>query len=213
MSEQEIHYIVHVWPNPSKWLFSAIYANTCYQVRSLLWDKLKSLHDNYNSPWLIEGDFNDVIIAAEKFGEGGRPINNKWADSLTNCINYCNLLDLGFKGSRYIWKNKRKPGYTILERLDRTFANHGWLNLFPNAMIRHLTRTHSDHCPLLITLQPPKPQTQKYFRFEIIWATHPNFNNLVQQSWNPHQNLLDATKSFLDNVTSWNKYSFGNIFI
>lgn len=40
----------------------------------------------------------------------------------------------------------------IRERLDRGVVNDDWLSCFPNVTIRHLPHSHSDHCPLLITM-------------------------------------------------------------
>lgn len=37
----------------------------------------------------------------------------------------------------------------ILERLHRVVANYEWLNLY---LIKHMSRTHSDHCPLQLSL-------------------------------------------------------------
>lgn len=72
---------------------------------------------------------------------------------LFNCLNYCQLIDLGFNGSKYTWRNKRRWDSLIIERLNRIVANVEWLNIYPEAHVTHLPRTHSDHCLLLLTLQ------------------------------------------------------------
>lgn len=79
------------------------------------------------------------------------------------CYNYCHLIDLGFKGRRFIWTNGRHNGANILERIDRVMANYNWLNLFPEAMVTHLPRTHSDHCPIKLELQYRPLPRKKYF--------------------------------------------------
>lgn len=71
------------------------------------------------------------------------------------CINNCQLLDIGYKGSRYTWFNhiiKRRD--LILEQLDRCFANEHWLSYYLNALVTHLPKTHSNHTPLLLKLSP-----------------------------------------------------------
>lgn len=83
---------------------------------------------------------------------GGRPYNISRAHKLLNCINYCNLLDLGFKGSRYTWSNHRFREGLILERLDRYCPNKEWLFHYENVGVTHLPRTHSDHSPILLNL-------------------------------------------------------------
>lgn len=62
--------------------------------------------------------------------------------------------DLGFLGSKFTWSNLCRNNKTIRERLDRFAANSEWLELFPESFVRHLPRTHSDHCLLLLTLTP-----------------------------------------------------------
>lgn len=62
--------------------------------------------DTYNGPWIVGGDFNDILSSIEKFG--GCPINNTRADLLLNYFNYCNLIELGYRCSKYTWTNKRR---------------------------------------------------------------------------------------------------------
>jgi hypothetical protein len=38
----------------------------------------------------------------------------------------CSLGDLGFKGSKFTWANKRDPSNFIKERLDQALATDGW---------------------------------------------------------------------------------------
>lgn len=94
--------------------------------------------------------FNEVLNGAEKFG--GNTISNSRVNLFRDCINNNNLTDLGFKGSKYTWTNKkyRNMWALILERLDRCLANKSWINSFPDSTVTHLARTHSDHCAILL---------------------------------------------------------------
>lgn len=85
-------------------------------------------------------------------------------------INSCNLIDLGFKGPSSTWTNNREGPSHIRERLDRVLANMQWKLLFPEAMVSHLPRTHSDHCPLLVDVAGlPIPQRDlRPFRMELV---------------------------------------------
>ncbi|KAL7185376.1 hypothetical protein ACSBR2_027337 [Camellia fascicularis] len=71
-TEQEIHAWIKVPSNPSPWLFSAIYASPHYNQRCILWDNLMLLSNTHSSPWLMLGDFNEILTSADKFG--GRAI-------------------------------------------------------------------------------------------------------------------------------------------
>lgn len=158
MSTQEIHHMVHVWPNPTKWLF-LIYASNSATSHATLWNNLKCIQNYYTGPWFVGGDFNEVLRATEEYC--GNLISNRRADAFANCINYCKLIDLGFKDSCYMWTNTRRYGYTILERLDCLLTNYYWINLFPEVVVQYLPRTHSDHCPLLVSLQPNRTPKNK----------------------------------------------------
>ncbi|XP_059294669.1 uncharacterized protein LOC132047674 [Lycium ferocissimum] len=77
----------------SSWLFSAIYASNALSNRMDLWDNLVNIAKNYNGKWFIGGDFNEVLQARDK--SGGNGINNKRVNLFWNCLNQCNLVDLG----------------------------------------------------------------------------------------------------------------------
>ncbi|XP_070010645.1 uncharacterized protein [Nicotiana sylvestris] len=209
--DQELHTMIKVLPNQKPWFFSALYASTTVNNRNIMWNNLEKLHETYVGPWLVGGDFNDVLMSDDKWG--GRPINNTRASKIWNCINKCKLLDLGFKGCKYTWSNCRKRSTgLIMERLDRCFVNDEWLSIYPNAIVNHLPKTYSDHNPLLIRLSPSfKSNTSKPFRLETMWFSHLTFINIVDKCWS-NKHLLEAVNYFEHEVTRWNNEVFGNIF-
>lgn len=108
--------------------------------------------------------------------------------------------------------NKRKRGALILERLDRIVANYEWLNFYPEAHVQYLPRIHSNHCPLLLALHKNTPPRNNIFILKIMWLTHQEFPQLVDQIWNNNPHLLEAIENFTTLVKIWKKDSFGNIF-
>ncbi|XP_050259946.1 uncharacterized protein LOC126705028 [Quercus robur] len=64
--EQEIHVIVNSSSRPP-WLLSAIYASPGFAKRWLLWENLESVANLYSMPWVIVGDFNEVLMGEDKF--------------------------------------------------------------------------------------------------------------------------------------------------
>lgn len=121
------------------------------------------------------GDFND-IMKKEKFG--GNRVNFMCMHDFNNVIQNYNLLDLGFTGQKFTWSNCRKNNL-ILERLDHFLANPLWLAKFPQTLVTHLSRTHSDHCPLILSTNPNSRHASKPFRLKSIWSNHPFFDTLV----------------------------------
>ena len=149
-TEQEIHATVKVRSSNLSWLISAIYASPKIAKRRILWNNLKMVSQLHNLPWLMLGDFNEVVSGEDKFG--GNCVNLNRALEFKECLDECNILDLGFAGSKYTWTNCRPITDLILERIDRCFANPIWRTLYADATVTHLPRTWSDHCPVLLEL-------------------------------------------------------------
>lgn len=182
-SNQEIHAMLKVLPNHEPWLFSIVYASTIFNNRLTLWNSLKTIANSYKGSWFLGGDFNDILSQDEKWG--GRVINHARVSPFLSYINHCNLIDLGFKGPKYTWSNLRqRSSGLILEGLDRCFSNNLWLEKYPNTSVTHLPRIYSDHNPLLINFNNiSRRSSQKNFKLETYWFSHPNFGKIVQDNW------------------------------
>ncbi|XP_070048894.1 uncharacterized protein [Nicotiana tomentosiformis] len=74
-----------------------VYAKCDATERIELWDSLYSLASDMSLPWLVGGYFNVIWDEEEKFG--GLPVHMNEVLDFRNCVNTCNLIDLGFKGS------------------------------------------------------------------------------------------------------------------
>ncbi|KAM1758693.1 hypothetical protein ACFX11_007796 [Malus domestica] len=82
-------------------------------------------------PWLIGGDFNELLGTYEKEEGPVRPINQILA--FRRAVSDCHLHDLGFVGTPFTWITIRSGG--INEHLDRALANKRWKNLFNCARV------------------------------------------------------------------------------
>lgn len=211
-TEQEIHVVIKVHNSNSPWLFSGIYASPRFRERKILWGNLESIAESVDVPWVVLGDFNEVLSESEKYG--GRGVCFNRAARFNEMLNNCSLTDLGFYGPRFTWTNMRQTGGFIHERLDRAVANPSWRLKFPNAEVRHLPRVHSDHCPILLDFNPKRPGFfDKPFRFETMWLSHPDFDKVVMEAWDEGGQILqESIKAFHQKAFQWNKEVFGNIF-
>ena len=61
---------------------------------------------------------------------------------------------LGFSGPKFTWTNCRDISNLIQQHLDRVWVNSNWKIYYPKAIVSHLVRINSDHCPLLLSLDP-----------------------------------------------------------
>ncbi|XP_008245302.1 PREDICTED: uncharacterized protein LOC103343425 [Prunus mume] len=65
-SSQSITTLVQLGTN--WWLLTVVYANPCPGIRKSLWAYFDGLAQASKLPWLILGDFNDIVCADEKSG-------------------------------------------------------------------------------------------------------------------------------------------------
>ena len=135
------------------------------EVRRLLWQRLVETAESVTMPWLVIGDFNDVTNSSEKSG-GSLPSLGR-CNLFNSMISSCNLIDLEFNGPAFTWLNKRKGLARVQERLDRVLANAEWRLCFPDAVVQHLPRMHSDHCPILLfsEVKSSVDHSKRPFRF------------------------------------------------
>ena len=85
--------------------------------------------------------------------------------------------------------------------------------LYCEATVTHLSRTFSDHCPVLIELLGSRTNaTNKPFRFHTMWLLHPRFPKVVEEAWSGNRSFPLAIFDFTTKVKKWNSEIFGNIF-
>lgn len=165
--------------------YTAIYAANTYQERSELWVELTNTCSTLSlcsSPWMIAGDFNEIIHHKEH----SNPLVNTAPSPMTefrNCLHQLGVFDLRFSGSLHTWTNSC-PSLPIAKKLDRMLVNSLFLSIFPNAFASFLPPLPSDHCPCLtdIVFQLPQVGTQP-FRFSNYLTKHPTFHHVVSLAW------------------------------
>ena len=134
----------------NSWLMSAIYTSPRYAERCLLWDNLSKVAELHTLPWIIAGDFNEVLMGEDKFG--GRLVKIFRAINFQDCLNNCGMIDPGFFGPHFTWTNQQPLSTLIQERIDMVFVNTGWNVLYSEARVKHLERSHSDHSLIMLSL-------------------------------------------------------------
>ena len=142
------------------------------------------------------GDFNEVLSGDDKFGRNGVNLNR--ALEFKECLDECNMLDLGFASSKYTWTNSRHSTDLILKMIDRCFANLSWRTLYSDATVTHLPRIWLDHCSVLLELcRPYVCNLIKPFCFQTMWLLHPEFPSVVQHAWPENRGLHTTISDFV----------------
>lgn len=124
------------------------------------------------------------------------------------------LLEVEFSGPSHTWSRGKSPETWKSARLDRTLCNSEWSLLYETARVKHLPALQSDHCPLLISSNgfSPLNEVNRPFRFQAAWLTHENFKDFIHTDWSHETPLIPLLHSLSENLKTWNKEIFHNIF-
>ncbi|KAI0515960.1 hypothetical protein KFK09_008631 [Dendrobium nobile] len=166
------------------WIVASIYGNTDAHERRRLWVDIER-HCSNELPMIVGGDFNFVVSRSEKRG-----------------------------GSKFTWCNNKNDCARILEKLDRCLINSSTLNILQLAMVKHLSRIASYHCPLLLDIYKPRDKLNREIRYEETWASYHGAAALVKKIWrrncwsDPQSALNLKLKRTLKGLFYWSKAKF-----
>ncbi|XP_028079594.1 uncharacterized protein LOC114281340 [Camellia sinensis] len=195
-------------------VFAAVYANPNPTQKNTLWDNLEETAESMDKPWLVVGDFNDYGNLSERRSFSIRHNTTRSQKNLDR-VDKCNLIDLGSFGPNMTWTNNKQGMANTVERLDQAMCNADWRAMFLEATIRVLSKTYSDHSPLVVYTQGMHSLTPplRPFRFEAAWMSHPSLPDIIESAWTTiNHNLIDSMNEFTQKVKIWNREVFGNIF-
>lgn len=83
------------------WILTCIYASPCKTPRQEFWNYLSAIHSTHQLPWLVLGDFNEIIAFADK---NGGPYYGKFG-GLRTWVQNDAMIDLGYQGADFTWSN------------------------------------------------------------------------------------------------------------
>ncbi|KAF7140564.1 hypothetical protein RHSIM_Rhsim06G0091800 [Rhododendron simsii] len=166
--------------NSKKLAMSFVYGSPTIQQKEAVWDQIRDIAFSIEGPWFCLGDFNDIAVAKEKFG--GRSPSCSRISAFNDFLNDCALIDLGFKGHPFTWRNNRVGLEAVMGRLDKAFANIEGRQAFPQAMVFHDSAIGSDHCPIRLNLEEPL-KIYRPFRFESMWTVEEDCEGIVKANW------------------------------
>jgi hypothetical protein len=191
-------------PGDEPWRFTGFYGEPRWEDKHLSWGYIRSLYQHNRLPWMVGGDFNEILYSHEKEGGAPRPMNmmQKFRDALVDC----ELEDMGYTGDQFTWRRR-----SLRERLDRIVCNGQFHGLFPNTKVTNTTHTKSDHRLVLIDTDGDVAGDQfhaKIKQFEVRWLKEDDVTQLVSDAWDrtdPNASLADRTAAVHAEMHVWDR--------
>ncbi|XP_062114319.1 uncharacterized protein LOC133825382 [Humulus lupulus] len=123
-TSQLMHLAVRSNNGHEGFLVTFIYAFIDANGREILWRDLKILARDHKQPWVVLGDFNDILNADERVG---KRVQGGSSSSFQDCIEECQLEDVKYSGCFFTWTNKQDKEGRIYSNIDRVMENQEWL--------------------------------------------------------------------------------------
>lgn len=173
--------MVHGWMNSTgeDHRIINIYSPCSLEEKALLWDSLSIvIGQNPKINLCLISDFNSTLHDDERVDTGSSSSAREKRELQSFVVNN-NLLDVPLQGRKFTWY--RSNG-TCQSKIDRALINETWAARCRSTTLRGLKRTVSNHCPIVLYSNEddwgPRP-----FRFINAWISHPDFQNVVVNSW------------------------------
>ena len=174
---------------------SFVYGAPATEDRTAYWQKLTTVGQGRDSPWLLTGDFNDILNNAEKVGG---PVRFEGSfTAFRSFVAQNGLWDLKHTGEHLSWRGNRHTHF-IRSRLDRSMGNCSWSESFPLGRCRYLRFEGSDHRPLLTYFNADRKRKRGVFRFNRSLTEQPEVTQLIDKTW--HHSPLDSVIQKLNDV-------------
>ncbi|XP_061374232.1 uncharacterized protein LOC133316492 [Gastrolobium bilobum] len=165
----------------------------------------------YDDPWLLAGDFNEIIAANEK--RRGAHADVGRCSAFASMLDDYQLMDLGGSGPFFTWKGPKFSHLDrVYKRLDREVANAHWRTMFDEATIHIGPRVYSDHNPLYISLCKDNNNWEdRPFHLFPPWLDHSQFLNVLTENWRKDTDVGTNLTELVPALKEWNTNVFGFI--
>lgn len=146
----------------SFFFMSCVYGYPVTARRQLVWDRLEFLDLRRDEPWILVGDFYELLSNDDKSGGAIRSESSFW--NFRNMVQNCKLKELRHSGNCLSWAGWRENGW-VQCRLDRSFGNSEWFSMFPRANMEYHDMWASDHRPTRVcfSLERDSPVKGQFF--------------------------------------------------
>jgi hypothetical protein len=152
---------------------------------------------------LVGGDFNIIRRPHEKNKDN---FNAHWPFVFNAIIESLNLREIVLPGRQFTWASQCDS--PTFEKLDRVLASVEWEQKFP--LVRALSRTGSDHTPLLINSGEQAHLGNKHsFSFELSWLSEDGFTEMIEREWSAVVKGNNPTEIWQNKIRHLRRYLKG----
>lgn len=194
------------------WALTSVYGPQVDVDKVAFLDELRTVRSLLDGPWMVAGDFNLILEAADK---NGTNINRRNMGSFRRFVNDTELKDIHLHGRNFTWSNEREQ--PTLVKLDRILVTIDWETQVPNYFLQALPTTMSDHCPLLLSTNAGL-QGKPRFHFAKHWVKLSDYLQELQQAWHcdttiidPYRRLFALLHNTARELQSWGQRKIGSI--
>jgi endonuclease/exonuclease/phosphatase family metal-dependent hydrolase len=146
-----------------EWALVAVYGAAQEANKPEFLAELVRICESDTLPMTVGGDFNIIRRQEEKNNENFNP---SWPFIFNAIIESLDLREIALSGRQFTWASRRTV--PTFEKLDRLLVSVEWEEKFPLVTVQALTRTGSDHTPLLVeTGSPAHVGRNRLFSFEL----------------------------------------------
>ena len=178
------------------WTLVVVYGAAQDNLKPDFLAELVRICENETLPTLVGGDFNIIRRQEDKNNPN---FNARWPFIFNAIIESLNLKELELSGRQYTWASRRDtPTY---EKLDRFLASVEWEQKFPLVTVHAMTRTGSDHTPLIIDSGVQAHLGNKRnFSFELSWLRKEGFHEMIVKEWQSTPGGSTPTKTWQNKI-------------
>jgi len=189
--------------NKTKCVFCVVYAPNSHGERQKVWDQLRRIKAHFQIPWIIMGDFNEVLHIHERRGTTELTQGMREFHSLVFDLQ---LIDMEI-GQNFTWIRRNAAS-----RIDRIMVDQEWLTFFPLSSAYCKGRGFSDHFPVILSTAQGKWGPPP-FRTLDCWLEEPSFLSTFKKEWVQLSGLPleKKLKMIKKPLKEWNRKTFGHI--
>ncbi|GFZ00592.1 eukaryotic translation initiation factor 4E [Actinidia rufa] len=164
-----------------KFYISFVYAFNTVVSRRPLWDNLCKFSSSIELPWLLLGDFNNVLKGEVR--ANGIPVTLYEMKDFQDCCYEMGITDLRYTVLFYTWSNN-----SVWSKLDRAMVNtkwiqEGWSRRWTALADFGLPGKCSYHSPCIVSFLDSSDHGGRPFKFFNMWTQHTEFLGLVRNAW------------------------------